>query len=85
MFLVQEKQCDQCLFTKNRIVSAERASEIIEKCRETDTNFVCHKGSLRGGEYKDLCCRAFWDAYKKDNRKLRMAVAFELAKFVNVE
>lgn len=43
--LLAARKCDQCLATRNRIVSGERAAEIIRGCRERDVHFVCHKGS----------------------------------------
>lgn len=36
-------QCSQCLFSKERVVSAKRKTEILKNCRESDSYFVCHK------------------------------------------
>jgi hypothetical protein len=41
--LLAAHRCSQCLTTRNRIVSGERAAEIIRECRKTDTHFLCHK------------------------------------------
>lgn len=59
VFQVCEKMCDECLFTKARIVSEDRQKEIIEKCERDGTYFVCHKGSIAGNN--QLCCRGFFD------------------------
>ena len=44
------KKCNECLYSKNRIVSAERAAELTRKVVREDGYFVCHKSSIRGGE-----------------------------------
>lgn len=59
VFQVCEKMCDECLFTKARIVSEDRQKKIIEECERDGTYFVCHKGSLAGNG--QLCCRGFFD------------------------
>lgn len=46
--LLASRRCDQCLTTRNRIVSGERAAEIIRSCRAEDVHFFCHKGSAAG-------------------------------------
>lgn len=43
--LISARRCDQCLTTRNRIVSGERAAELVRHCRSKDVHFVCHKGS----------------------------------------
>jgi hypothetical protein len=57
--LICSRPCDQCLTTKNRIVSGERAAEIIRQCRDVDVHFQCHKGSIAG---INLHCRGVHDA-----------------------
>lgn len=47
-FKVMSRACDQCLFSKNRIVSGARAAEIIAKTRRENSHFICHKS--HGGE-----------------------------------
>jgi hypothetical protein len=46
--LLAEKRCSQCLTTKARIVSGERAAEIVKSCRRDDSHFICHKASEVG-------------------------------------
>ena len=52
--LLAARRCDQCLTTRNRIVSGARAAEIVRGCRRDDVHFQCHKGSLAG---VNLHCR----------------------------
>lgn len=42
---VMSRACDQCLFTKERIVSGSRAAEVIRTTRERNCHFICHKSN----------------------------------------
>lgn len=42
------EKCDQCLFSKNKIVSDERKKEILQDLKERKMHFFCHKGTLEG-------------------------------------
>lgn len=53
MLKVLRKRCDQCLFSKARIVSAERKAEVLRTCKRRDTHFVCHKTT-------DAVCHGFY-------------------------
>lgn len=75
------KRCAECLFSENRIVSAERAKAVIDGALRRDTWFECHRGSLKG---RRLVCRGFYDAHARDTRGLRMAVALGIVRFVPV-
>lgn len=48
-FEVMARSCGQCLMTKDRIVSGERAAQIIRDTRRRDIHFVCHKSPSRRG------------------------------------
>lgn len=71
MLKVYNKPCKNCLLTKDRIVSSERAKEIIEDCNNPKTgfptHFTCHKASMNG---EDICCHKFFDTFKDINEKL---------------
>lgn len=56
--LLAARRCDQCLTTRGRVVSGERAAEIIAGCRAEATHFQCHKGSIAG---VNLHCRGVHD------------------------
>jgi hypothetical protein len=78
--LVAEKMCNECLFTKNKIVSDERRAQLIAEIEKSGTYFVCHKGSLTGNN--QLCCRGFYERH----RTLAIALAehLQVVKFVPV-
>lgn len=71
MFQVYQSSCENCLFSKNRIVSPERAKEIISTCLKEQTHFICHKSSMEGGE---ICCHSF---YKKLGKRVGKIKVFE--------
>lgn len=73
MFQVYSKACNQCLFTKERIVSASRAAEIIKQCKRDDSHFVCHKATLQG---QDVCCREFYDRYSTNLIRVSQRMGF---------
>jgi len=58
MFKVKKECCNQCLFSKNAIVSNERRKDILNGCRKNDNHFICHKATIEG---KDVCCKGFYD------------------------
>jgi len=80
-FKVMSKQCDQCLFSKNRIVSDARMRQVLAECRRTDTFFVCHKSSM-AGEGKDVCCRGFYDRNPGASNLMRIAGRLGAVEFV---
>lgn len=75
-------QCNQCLFSKNKIVSDERKEEIINKeCLPKDKWFSCHKFTIKDEE---VVCRGFWDKHKRDIWPLRLAQIYQhLIEFIN--
>lgn len=58
MFDVLEKRCDQCLFSKNKVVSDARRTDILDTCKRENSHFICHKSTLAGGS---ACCRGHYD------------------------
>lgn len=46
--LLASKRCSQCLTTRNRIVTGERAAQIVRDCRSERNHFICHKGQSEG-------------------------------------
>ena len=77
-FQVCEKPCDQCLFSKDRIVSAARVREILKDCKQQDTHFVCHKASIAG---REVCCRTFYDT--KTSNLIRIMQRLNGIRFVD--
>lgn len=80
--MIAATRCDQCLFSKNRIVSAKRAADIVAECEREDKFFICHKATLRDSEAQ-VCCRGFFDAHPGVGAPLRLAISLGVAEFVD--
>jgi hypothetical protein len=59
MFEVKNKCCNECLFSKEKIVDNKRRKEILASCAKKDVHFICHKATIEG---KDICCRGFYNS-----------------------
>lgn len=70
--LLSAEKCNQCLCTRNRIVSGQRAAQIIRECRRDNRHFVCHKAD---GEI--VHCRGVHDI-------LGGSIAYRLAKALGI-
>lgn len=68
--LLAARRCGQCLTSRNRIVSGERAAELVAACRREDNHFVCHLGTIAG---LIVHCRGVHDL--APSRAYRFAVA----------
>lgn len=77
MFKVCRQKCNQCLFSKNRIVSKKRMAEVLEQCRRTDSHFECHKT-------EDVCCAGFYQADPYATNLMRIASRLGVVEFVEV-
>jgi hypothetical protein len=56
-FQIMAERCNECLFSKNKIVSKERKAEIIREITSGQGSwFHCHKTS-------GVACRGDWDKY----------------------
>lgn len=80
MFKVRSEKCDQCLLSPSRIVSPDRAKEILNECGRKDTHFICHKASLSG---KEVCCRGFYDANPHRTNLMRIADRLGVVQFTD--
>lgn len=72
------KRCDECLFTRNRLVSEDRMAGILAECERSGAAFECHKATLSGDEYM---CRGYYDEVQPAVARL----ARELGRLVFVE
>jgi len=79
---IYKEKCNECLFTKNRIVSVERYKELIQDCLERDKRFICHKSTING---ESICCRWFYDVHGKDVLPIRLAKLLWIEEFIDWE
>jgi len=76
VFKVCETKCDQCLFSKDKIVSNARMKEVLAECRSNDSHFICHKT-------EDTCCRGFFDT--RTSQMIRIAGRLNMIEFVQIK
>jgi hypothetical protein len=73
MFKVKKECCNECLFSKNKIVSDSRKASILKGCVRDDAHFICHKATIDG---EDICCSGFYKSYSTNmiriSQRLRM-------------
>jgi hypothetical protein len=77
-FKVAKKRCDECLFSKAKIVSGDRRDEILKECDRKGTYFICHKFTIRG---EAAVCKGFFDEGK--NQVCRVAERLGLVVYVD--
>lgn len=82
MLEVCEKQCDQCLFSNNKIVSDSRKKSLLKKIIKEQSMFECHKATIAG---KNTCCKGFYDQLGFHSQMIRIADRIGAIKFVEVE
>ena len=73
---VYNQSCQNCLLSKDRIVSPERAKEIIEECKKKQKHFIYHKSD-------DVVCRTFYDKLGHYSQGIRIAERLDMIKFVD--
>lgn len=79
MFKVTEERCNECLFSKNKIVKNARRKEVITDCLRDGSHFICHKASIAG---EDICCKGFYET--QNCNLIRIAQRLNAVKFVPI-
>ncbi len=78
--LVCEKRCDQCLFSKAKIVDDQRRAQLLADCKKSGRYFLCHKSTIKK---RAVVCRGFFD--EVPNRACQVAKRLDLVAFVDPE
>lgn len=73
MLKLAKRCCNQCLTTRNRIVSGKRAAEIIRDCRREGNHFICHKA-----EGEIVHCRGVHDRFGSNAARFAEAVGIPI-------
>lgn len=81
MLEVCEKQCDQCLFSENKIVSDARRKSLLSEIKREQSMFECHKATIAG---KNTCCKGFYDSMGHHSQMIRIAERLGAVKFVEI-
>lgn len=79
--LVAEAPCDECLFSKGRLVSERRKRAILRQCYDSGTYFICHKATLAG---RAVICHNFPKSTDGGgNQAIRVAQFFNVIRYVD--
>ena len=80
---VYETSCQNCLLSKDSIVSPQRRKEILSEITQTQSYFICHKSSMNGeGKESEICCRKFYDSLGHVSQMVRIAERLNVVDFV---
>ena len=77
MFQVKKERCDQCLYSKDKIVSNARRKQLLADIKKRDGHFSCHKATIEG---KDICCNGFYES--STSNMIRIAQRLNCVEFV---
>lgn len=78
--LVCAAQCDQCLFSRNKVVSDARRRELLQQLHRDDTNFQCHKATIAG---RHAICRGDYD--RGPHRTMALQIGHRLNALIFVD
>lgn len=79
--LVCNQQCNQCLYSKNKIVSDDRRREIFKRLKNTGDYFICHKASIVG---EDVMCAGYYEAHRESSLLIRLGILLNRIFFIDV-
>jgi hypothetical protein len=78
---VCDKMCDQCLYSKNKIVTDVRKDQILYQLEQVNDYFICHKASMVN---ERVMCRGYYEANKKTSLLIILGSQLKLLFFVDV-
>lgn len=89
MLKVFNAQCEQCLFSKNRIVSNKRKVQIIAECIRKQQYFICHKPAVLkpSGKWSgstDVCCNGFYEHMGHYSQLIRIAQRLNAVEMIDL-
>ena len=79
MLKVYQECCNNCLLSKDRIVSPKIAKDLLKEIEEKQSYFVCHKASMKGEE---IVCKNFFDNLGHQSQMIRIAERLNAVQFV---
>ena len=68
---IMARRCNECLYSRNKIVSDRERDHVLKVCELTETHFICHKASNAG---HDVMCRGHWERTKYSTLRNRLAI-----------
>ncbi|AWN07782.1 hypothetical protein HOT31_gp111 [Microbacterium phage Hendrix] len=81
---VRAEQCDHCLLSRDRLVSGERARQLIAETRAQKAgSFICHRHQV--SDEPEAICSAWFERFAGEDMVLRMAIAMGVVEYVSAE
>lgn len=78
---VRAAQCDHCLYSRDRLVSGERARELTADTRaESGSSFICHRSQI--SDEPEAICAVWFERFGREDWIIRTAIAAEIIAFV---
>lgn len=78
---VRATPCDKCLYSKDRIVTGDRARQLTTDTRaEVGSTFVCHRSQV--SDEPETICASWFDNFGMEDPILRLAVAMDVVERV---
>ena len=78
---VRAEQCGNCLFSRDRLVSGERARQLTRDTRAEDgASFICHRSQVSPEE--EAICATWFDRFAREDAILRLAVGMDLIEYI---
>jgi hypothetical protein len=74
---VRASQCGNCLFSKDRLVSGERARQLVRDTRaEEAASFICHRSQV--SDEPEAICSTWFERFAQEDAILRLAIAMDV-------
>lgn len=89
MLKILRSPCDQCLFSKGKIVSDARRDDVLKQCQDSESHFVCHKFTieeLQGRltpEEANVVCNGFYRHDPEGTTLLQIATRLGMIEWVD--
>ena len=78
---VRSEKCDHCLYSKDRLVTGERARQLTTDTRaEVGSSFICHKSQV--SDEPEAICHEWFRNFAHEDPILRLATAMGAVKYV---
>lgn len=78
---VRGKQCDHCLYSKDRLVSGERARQLTTETRaDAGSTFTCHRSMV--SDEPEAICSVWFEKFGDEDPILRLAQSMGVIEYV---
>lgn len=76
---VYKECCQNCLLSKDRIVSPKKAKSLLNEIKKDQSYFICHKASFND---ENIVCKTFFDELGHQSQLIRIAERLNAIEYV---